>query len=233
MCTLTFIPKSDTEFILTSNRDEAPNRSTSHPKVYHEGGVRLLYPKDDLAGGSWIGVSDKERIISLLNGGFMAHERQSEYRMSRGIILKDLLVAEDVFKTIDNYNFMGIEPFTIVMVNWANRSQIHQLVWDGEAVHFEEKPWAPQIWSSALLYSEEMRKMREVWFAEFLFEKIAPTEEELLYFHKNAGSGDTNTDLIMDRGFVKTKSITQISLSDNLHMRYEDLQTEKISRKDF
>ncbi len=35
----------------------------------------------------------------------------------------------------------------------------------------------------------------------------------------------------MDRGFIKTKSITQISKKENaIEMRYEDLQTGKTSK---
>ena len=56
MCTITFIPKSNNDFILTSNRDEAPGRETFPPEIYEEEGVKLLYPKDALAGGTWIGL---------------------------------------------------------------------------------------------------------------------------------------------------------------------------------
>ena len=63
MCTLTFIPIENDGFILTSNRDEAPGRNTIEPKRYQEGGTELLFPKDELAGGTWIGVSDKKRLV--------------------------------------------------------------------------------------------------------------------------------------------------------------------------
>jgi len=226
MCTLTFIPKSNAGFIVTSNRDEAPGRATINPKIYTYAGIKLLFPKDELAGGTWIGLSDKNRFISLLNGGFTAHDRQDSYRISRGIIVTDLLIADNVLKTIESYNFSGVEPFTLVIIDWAKQLRIFELVWDGEAHHLSEKPLAPQIWSSSLLYSAQIKQKREQWFSKFLLEHINPSAEQLLKFHKTSGEGNPETDLIMDRVFVKTKSVTQIIMQDSITMYYEDLQNK-------
>ncbi len=234
MCTITFVPKSDKDFILTSNRDEAPGRQTFPPKIYLEEGVRLLYPKDALAGGSWIGISERKRVVCLMNGGFVAHQRKSSYRKSRGLVVKELLISVDIIKEIENYNFEGIEPFTVVLVDWGNGLRLFQLVWDGTNSHFSEEPLAPHIWSSSPLYPELLKKKRESWFSEFLLKNPNSSEEELLSFHKNAGEGDVNSNLIMDRGFVKTKSITQIKKSKNeVIMKYEDLETETIHSHSF
>ncbi len=230
MCTITFIPKTNNDFILTSNRDEAPGRETFPPEIYEEDNVKLLYPKDAVAGGTWIGASDKKRIVCLMNGGFVAHRREAFYRKSRGLVVKDLLKTANLKKEIESYDFSGIEPFTAVLIEWEAEIQLFQLVWDGEMYHFSEEPLAPQIWSSSPLYPENLKKKREQWFSAFLMETIKPSEEELLQFHKTAGEGDLNSNLIMDRGFIKTKSITQISKKEDvIEMRYEDLQTGKIS----
>lgn len=234
MCTITFIPKSNTDFILTSNRDEAPGRETFPPKIYEEEGVKLLYPKDSVAGGTWIGVSERKRIVCLMNGGFVAHERKPFYRKSRGVVVKDLLKTDDFQKEIEAYDFNDIEPFTAVLVSWSSEIQLFQLVWDGTDYHFSEEPLAPTIWSSSPLYPEDLKKKREQWFSRFLLETVRPSEEELLKFHKTAGEGDLSSDLIMDRGFIKTKSITQISKQkETVEMRYEDLQTELIANTVF
>jgi hypothetical protein len=229
MCTITFIPKTNNDFILTSNRDEAPGRETFPPEIYEEDSVKLLYPKDAVAGGTWIGASNKKRIVCLMNGGFVAHKREAFYRKSRGLVVKDLLKTANLKKEIESYDFSGIEPFTAVLIEWEAEIQLFQLVWDGEMYHFSEEPLAPQIWSSSPLYPENLKKKREQWFSAFLMETIKPSKEELLQFHKTAGEGDLNSNLIMDRGFIKTKSITQISKKEDvIEMRYEDLQTGKI-----
>lgn len=56
MCTVTYIPQENNNFILTSNRDEAYGRKTLAPSFYTIDGVKMLFPKDAVAGGSWIGV---------------------------------------------------------------------------------------------------------------------------------------------------------------------------------
>lgn len=229
MCTVTFMPISKTRFILTSNRDEAPGRSTVVPQAYSVNETTLVFPKDEVAGGTWIGASNRNRLICLLNGGFTAHERAARYRMSRGIIVTDLLTSEHFLAAVHAYDFQGIEPFTIVCVDWEETLQLFELVWDGSKVHFSEKPLVPHIWSSSLLYSEAMKEKRISWFSDFLTTTKHPSEAELLHFHKTAGNGDATSDVIMNRGFVKTKSITQFSKLEVNTMRYEDLETEVVT----
>ncbi|MCW5520125.1 NRDE family protein [Aureitalea sp. L0-47] len=231
MCTLTLLPKPDGTLIITSNRDEAPDRETFPPEIHNENGVRLLFPKDGVAGGTWIGVSSRKRFVSLMNGGFTAHKRKETYRMSRGIIVKDLLIAEDLQKAIRDYDLHDIEPFTLIAVDWTKNFRVYELVWDGKDKHLSEKPLAPAIWSSSLLYSEEMKQKRREWFSNFLFDKLNPNASEILEFHHKAGEGKPEVDLIMDRHFVKTRSITQVIISDSAEMSYEDLQTQKKSNK--
>lgn len=234
MCTVTFFPKPNNGFILTSNRDEAPGRDTLPPKIYREDGLQLLYPRDAVAGGTWIGVSEKQRAVTLMNGGFVAHQRKPFYRKSRGLVVKDLLKCDDLRSEIEHYNFNEIEPFTAVLVEWKSDVQVFQLVWDGTDYHFSEEPLAPKIWSSSPLYPKNLKKKRGQWFSEFLFKTVNPSEEEILNFHKTAGEGDLNDNLVMDRGFVKTKSITQVVRKDAaVEMRYEDIQTGGISRSVF
>ncbi|GER59845.1 NRDE family protein [Patiriisocius marinus] len=234
MCTLTFIPKSLDGFILTSNRDEAPLRDTIAPEKYAVDGVNLLFPKDAAAGGTWIGVSEKKRLICLLNGGFTAHTREESYRLSRGVVVTQLLSAENFKETIATFDFNGIEQFTIVLIDWESNAAIYELVWDGCNVYFEEKPWAPQIWSSSLLYTNEAKELRKQWFSEFLFNSLKPSTSEILDFHKTAGNQYGANALIMDRGFVKTKSITQISkMEQTVTFRYEKLETGALTIKTF
>jgi len=232
MCTVTFIPKSKNGFVLTSNRDEAPHRVTIPPDFYKIKDTKLLFPKDEVAGGTWVGISDKKRVICLLNGGFTSHERKDNYRMSRGIIVTDLLTAENTPEKIKNYDFNGIEPFTIILIDFVTDVNLFELVWDGNKAHFSEKPLAPQIWSSSLLYDSVTKKKREQWFSTFLMEDLMPSEDQLLKFHKTTGDGNMETDLVMDRGFVATKSITQISKNGTtLSMRYEDLKTQQTTQQ--
>ena len=233
MCTVTIVPKGERDFILTSNRDEAPNRVSLDPELYKVNDTMLLFPKDELSGGTWIGVSEKNRVVCVLNGGFERHERQSIYRKSRGLVAKDFLVSNDLSKEVETYTFESIEPFTMILVDWNINLKFYELIWDGKAKHFTELPLAPKIWSSATLYSQAMKNERLMWFKEF---KTAHrlNEATLMDFHKTAGKDNHDYGVIMDRGFVKTTSITQIKKhKDAVEMRYENLQSHTVSQKVF
>lgn len=235
MCTVSLVYNSEESpgFILTSNRDEAPGRETLSPDFYNVNDSRLLFPKDAVAGGTWIGVSGNKRVVCLMNGGFENHIRENKYRVSRGVVVKDILAAEDPLLEINSYNFHGIEPFTLILADWKQDLFFYELVWDGSKAHQKNLELKNHIWSSSPLYSPEMRKLREAWFEEFQQRKNA-TSESLWDFHHSAGVGNKNIDLIMDRGFIKTKSITQIiKTSEKTRMIYEDLQKNEISEKIF
>lgn len=235
MCTVTLIPTNIEKkgFVLTSNRDEAANRLAIPPEIYTENGIKLLYPKDKESGGSWIGLSQNSRLICLLNGGFENHVRKAFYRKSRGVILKDLLIAENTDEDIKAYDFEGVEPFTIILVEWKNNLKFVELVWDGEQKHIEDLELTDHLWSSSPLYTSEMKQLRENWFSE-LKQNTKISAESIWDFHHTGGSGDKTTDVIMDRGLVKTHSITQVAKNEaEVKMVYEDLLSGKITERLF
>lgn len=222
MCTVTYLPLKDGDFILTSNRDETPLRSTIPPQKYLENGVELIYPKDALAGGSWIGTSDKNRLVCLLNGGFKNHIRNVPYQMSRGIIVKNILSADDGVKYINNFDFDNIEPFTLIMVDWNNQLETYELVWDGDLKHFSKLKQEPKIWSSSTLYTDDMKNARKIWFANWLQENKNYQQNDILEFHKNENLGTLEISPKMKRKFVETVSITSIKKTNEIDIKYID-----------
>ena len=233
MCTVTFIPTGNSQFVLTSNRDEAPNRKTLSPNFYKIKNTNMLFPKDEIAGGTWIGLSDKQRLVCVLNGGFTLHERKSKYRMSRGVVAKDMLATDNVVILVNEYDLNDIEPFTIVVVDWSLELKLYELVWDGVKKHFSELPMAPKLWSSSTLYTEDMKTQRQEWFSEYLKTEDL-SAKSISEFHKTAGKGNDDFGVVMDRGFVKTTSRTQVEKSkDNLSMAYHNLITDKASKVNF
>lgn len=233
MCTVTIIPIGKSDFILTSNRDEAPNRVSAEPKFYSVQDVTLLFPKDELSGGTWIGASEKNRVLCVLNGGFTYHERRPNYRLSRGVVAKDLLIADGIKTSIENYDLNDVEPFTMVIADWNDSLRFLELVWDGQQKHLTELPLEPRIWSSATLYSETMKRERLLWFNDYKSQNNLNLES-LMTFHKTGGTGNEDYGVIMNRGFVKTTSITQIVKNqDALKMHHESFHNKKVTEKDF
>jgi hypothetical protein len=209
MCTVTYIPIDNERFIFTSNRDESPMRKTIAPKVYIENGVEMMYPKDALAGGTWIGLSKKNRLVCLLNGGFEKHQRDTYYRMSRGVVVKKILSADDPVKTIEEFDFDRIEPFTIVLVDWSSDLKAYELVWDGVQAHFSALKNEPKIWSSSTLYNAETKQARIEWFDQWLLDHSLE-QQEILAFHQDTKKGTEGTALKMKRPYVETVSITSV-----------------------
>ena len=224
MCTVSFLPLENNDFILTSNRDETPLRKTIAPDFYTEDNAALLYPKDAFAGGTWIGTSNQKRVICLLNGAFEKHQRKEFYRKSRGIIVTELLAVEDAVSEIQQTNFIDIEPFTLVLIDFKNELKIFELVWDGQNKHFQQLEHTPKIWSSATLYNEDMKLERQAWFADWLQENKFFSKNKILSFHKDSSKGTKETAVKMKRTFVETVSITSIIKNKSiLLMNYFDL----------
>jgi len=223
MCTVTFLPLKDNNFILTSNRDETPLRKTVAPKTYLENGVELTYPKDELAGGTWIGTSNKNRLVCLLNGAFTNHSRNKYYKTSRGIIVKNVLSVDDAVTYIHKFDFTGIEPFTIILVEYHGQLATYELVWDGVLKHFTKLAQEPKIWSSSTLYSEYMKQARKDWFANWMLENEDYQQEKILAFHQNENLGNAETSPKMKRAFIETVSITSVKKeNDKVEITYLD-----------
>lgn len=227
MCTVTFIPLGGREFALTSNRDVSYARPpASPPDIHLDHGVGLLYPKDGKAGGTWIGSSRDNRLICLLNGGFENHRRQPEYRKSRGLIVTELLAAEDLSERLRSLDLTGIEPFTLVLVEWARDLDLGEFVWDGDEKHHRSLPLAPRIWSSSTLFDRTMRQTRRGWFESWKRkEGLAP--QAMMRFHREAGSGDDEVGVVLRRKRVGTVSITQFVNREGLSVHYEALVSDQ------
>lgn len=225
MCTVSYLPLKNNNFILTSNRDESPMRKTIPPKRYSEDGVELIYPKDELAGGTWIGLSEKDRLVCLLNGGFEKHQRNSYYRMSRGVVVKNILSVDDPVTYIQEFDFDNIEPFTLILVDWTDSLETFELVWDGTNKHFQKLSQEPKIWSSSTLYDQKMKEDRISWFQEWLDQNDQYDRQQILNFHLSTDKGTEGTSLRMKRPFVETVSVTSVQRKEgNTSLNYFDLK---------
>ena len=230
MCTVTYLPKGDKDYILTSNRDETPKRAALAPAPYTIAGKEIFFPKDPLAGGSWIATDKKQFTLCLLNGGFEKHKHQPPYRRSRGLVLLDFFAFANANTFASDYNFEGIEPFTLIIIDSQETTAVSQLVWNGSDLDFErlDKRRA-YIWSSSTLYPEAVRQERNTWFEKWLSEHKTFEQSDIIDFHLHGGKGDAWNDFVMDRnGEVKTVSLTSVAkTSDQIEMIYQDLLKEK------
>lgn len=107
MCTVTFVPSAKGA-IITSNRDEMVMRPHAAMPAWEQWGTgRILFPKDGLAGGTWIGMHENGAVMVLLNGAFVRHQHLPPYRRSRGLVFLDILGAADPSAMLGEIDRMG------------------------------------------------------------------------------------------------------------------------------
>jgi uncharacterized protein with NRDE domain len=122
MCTVTFFPLKD-RVVLTSNRDEKTSRPTLSPKIYQFEETKLIFPKDKQAGGTWFVAREDGTVIILLNGAFENHRKKMGYYKSRGVVLLEVIKAENPLQFYKNMNcnkavcFYLQIPFSIVIID--------------------------------------------------------------------------------------------------------------------
>jgi len=223
MCTVTYIPLQDRQFMLSTNRDEQPGRSPRQISSEIIGRQQVIFPRDAEAGGAWVAISEGTRSVCILNGAFERHHRQPPYRRSRGLMALDYFAFANAEKFIRNYRFGGMEPFTMII---READQLIELRWDEKRLHIRRLDTQNYyIWSSATLYEPQIRKKREHWFKQWLEHRRDFSLDAILDFHRGAGDGDPHNDVVMNRGdWVKTVSITNvIAGATNICMRYQDL----------
>lgn len=227
MCTVTFVP-SKKGFYLTSSRDEKSSRSTISPMKYHTKGLDLFYPKDELAGGTWIASDKNGRTACLLNGAFENHEKLSSYRKSRGTILLESFQFNDSIDFQNSIDLENIEPFTLLLLEYQSGflDSFYELRWDGKEKYFRELSKDKfQIWSSATLYNSETRLNRESLYNNWLQKNEMFDDKLIVNFHNRKHGLKESEDILMKgSGNLRTLSISQIHLSDdNVVFNYHDI----------
>lgn len=209
MCTVTFIPDGRDGYHLTSNRDEHTGRARALPPRRYDD---ITYPKDAVAGGSWVALKRSGDAGVLLNGAFVKHRRRQIYRRSRGLVFLEIIRAEDPLDRFDRMDLEDIEPFTLIL--FINKALI-ECRWDGRLRYIRELDTnRPHIWSSVTLYDEITHARRERMLTEW-------------YGHK-----DISTDSIVDfhrgttmEGDVATVSITNVRIGRGKpKLRYIDMK---------
>jgi hypothetical protein len=234
MCALTFLPKPNQDWIITSNRDEGVARKPAlPPQIMHTGKYQVLCPVDGEAGGTWFAQTSNGRTVALLNGAFIKHAHRPPYKKSRGKMLLESLEHASLPDFASRFDFRGIEPFTLVSFERMNEPAIHELRWDGVMQHTKTMlATEPMMWSSATLYDDAMRALRNSWFTNWVEQNPEFTLVAIREFHHFGGAEDETVNLVMNRpNGVRTVSITSLVVSTSeATMIHEDLLTGKLSR---
>lgn len=223
MCTVSYVP-TKFGFIITDSRDEYYARKAMLPDYYDELDARLYYPRDTVAGGTWMGASNKNHLICLMNGAFERHDRKESYRKSRGVVVKELLASDDLLEAMRSYDLTDIEPFFAIAISWNLGIQVHEFIWDGQRkTANQHDSQRAGIWSAAMTYDNDQRQEREDMLQDLFHEHSEITSDVMWDFHHRKGTPDYE-EIVIDRGVLKTTSVTQFCYHEGKEsFRFHDL----------
>lgn len=90
MCTLVLAAHvfADHPLVVVANRDEMLDRPSSPPLVWRGGPIEFIAPRDDLAGGTWLGVNTAGVFVGITNR-YLGPKDPA--RVSRGALVTDAL----------------------------------------------------------------------------------------------------------------------------------------------
>lgn len=228
MCTVSFV-KTNTGFILTANRDEDSRRKTLPPASYIVNNEKLIFPKDEMAGGTWIALNvNKKRVCTLLNGAFKLHKKLPKFKKSRGLVLLNALSLPNLNDFITQNYFEEVEPFTLLWIDFKEPYEMCtiELIWDGEKLHQRVLlNDTPNLWSSSTIYSEHTKQTRTELFLKYMSTLTQKSKDELFNFHSKKHGLAKSDDILMERDeHFKTVSISQLVLEKNhFSFKYFDL----------
>lgn len=223
MCTITYIPGPDSDFMITHNRDEDIRREGgSPPEVETITKRKVIMPRDRQSGGTWMAAEKNGNVYCIINGAFRRHKPVPPYKHSRGLIIPEAMEAEYFRDYYRESDFEGIEPFTLLHINTG---LIEKIVWDGK-YKFYGQPDAekPQLFTSATLYNEETGRKRTEHFHDFLKKHPYADTEDVLQLHQNKHTEAARSFILETDIGVQTVSITQVAKrKGKIHMVYIDL----------
>lgn len=226
MCTVSFISSKEGCFI-TSNRDEHISRPMAmQPEEGTINSIKVLFPKDPQAGGTWFAINEFGVVAVLLNGAFVKHERKPSYAKSRGLVVLDVIASMEPESTLGKMDLTEVEPFTLVLFDGDGLTEFR---WDGESRHRKTlNPQQNHIWSSVTLYDERAIEQRNQLFGDFIATNNGISAGQIVDFHSN-NHQDYENGFVIDRTTgLKTFSVTQVILQqEDAAMHHYDLLNGK------
>lgn len=150
MCTLTVVKQPNNGWLITMNRDEAVERLEGEPiKTLKNNQLYSWRPVDELAGGSWFGVT-KGRAMALLNryqdaDVFNAKIKNNNLKNiqqnpkvvleSRGLLIEELLTCESylaIEQALEAFTLRQFAPFDLWLIDVKQEKPLlRSLSWTG------------------------------------------------------------------------------------------------------
>lgn len=243
MCTVSFIPISENQYLIGSNRDELKTRAQAiPPKIQGDGS--WIAPIDTEANGTWFGVNQYGITLTLINN-YQATNPLLDHRKdakSRGLIIPELMpfsnekAVSDWFEQMDETNF---NPFDVIAV-FPSPMTVIRWSWDGKSFQkIIEKPES-QIWVSAGFDLQKITEFRKQVFTNKILNSEEKPLKTLQNFHSSQHPEPGKFSVAMFQDEVQTVSSTLVQVGnkkieglyfDGHPLKNGDWQSFKYERK--
>jgi len=233
MCTLSVIQIGDGGYRAVHSRDEQRSRGTAYPPAWRtlDSGLRVQYPTDSDAGGTWVVTSDRGVTTGVLNYNNPEKTNPNASR-SRGEIplaLIELPNLETMLSTLQAMDLSYYATFTgfAIETGGGDQSGVRMLVvqWDGSELGVVRNPsdaFEPIAIASSGLGDEFVQGRLP------LFEELVagnPTAESQDRYTMHRWDDCLEYSVLMSRKDARTVSITSVEVNgeDEPMMEYQEL----------
>ena len=134
MCTLLLAVDvwDGARLVVAANRDEVLDRPASGPQLWKRDGRRFFAPRDEVAGGSWVGVTESGLFVGITNRSIGGGPSViSPDRRSRGALVLDALSSTNVADAIARVRDHGPEAHNPFHLALADEEQARVIWSDG------------------------------------------------------------------------------------------------------
>jgi uncharacterized protein with NRDE domain len=100
-----------------------------------QGDRQVLAPRDEQAGGTWLGLNDRGLFVGITNRAFAANDPE---RASRGLLVKEALGAATARELADRHAGLAGNQFNAFHLFYADRETAHVLWSDGHVLHQQQ-----------------------------------------------------------------------------------------------
>jgi hypothetical protein len=219
VCTVTVIPLPQDQaapsvgFRLVTNRDESRMRPPAEPPGERSvAGVRVCWPTDPSAGGTWVGVSDLGLALTVLNLNPVTPPDlpPADALRSRGLLIPDLAAlpsAPAVADALESMAMMRFAPFRLLAVDNAG---VIEARWDRDALTIARHPMAPLCFVSSGM-GDHLVEPRLGLFAQWIGEgPMTPERQDAYHAHRWPSRPDIS--VRMERDAARTVSTTAVTV---------------------
>ncbi len=217
MCTLSIIELGQGGYRAVQNRDEQRSRGLAYPPAWRtlDSGVRVQYPTDSDAGGTWIVVSDAGVTAGVLNfqtGG----KSNPEASRSRGEIPLMMIEHGDLESMLEMLEGLDLSVYACFtgfgVVNSGGGVRMLIVQWDGEDLHVVRRggdDFEPVVVASSGL-GDELVQGRVGLFDEMVAQDSSVESQDAFHWHR--WDDEPEYSVMMSRRGARTVSVTTIEV---------------------